>query len=139
MDVVWRVYGEPAELTAAVPEDYSGWFLQLRDRLGTDDGGLMVRSLSVADGLTSVTISGQWSDVALLWRVASSGLAALPGVQFSCGNVAGAGAEWPEYLRRLPDPNVPLETDEAGGVDDDALQPTARVSVGAERGPPGEG
>ncbi len=103
VDVVWRVFGEDAELTAAIPEDYSGWFLQRRDRLNADDGGLLVRNLTVADGVLSVTISGQWSEVAPLWRIASLGLTAVPGARFRCGNVEGAGAEWPEYLRRIPE------------------------------------
>jgi hypothetical protein len=103
LDVVWRYYGGPPVPAAEVPPEYTGWFLQFRDRVGATLEGLFVRHFAPEPNGFVISFENHELDEPRLWRAVALFLVHLPGCTIECGNVQMPGSAW---LAVLDDPSA---------------------------------
>ena len=99
--VVWRYYASEEVPSEKVPQqNYSGWFLQLRDLLNEDPQGLFFFSgRQNAQGfvlqISNYSSSQTWAaGRPNLWKFAADYIASLPAVTLRCGNATLTPDEW---------------------------------------------
>jgi hypothetical protein len=105
LSVRWRIYGGPAVSSPADATDYTGWFLQVPERIGAVVGGLYFFSCRQHEGAFLL----HWQlmadgDAGSLWAAARRVAAEFAEARIWCGNCEFSTDEWREYLAggRLP-------------------------------------
>lgn len=100
-DVVWRYYASEEVPPCSVPQqNYSGWFLQHRERLNEDPKGLFFFSGRQNEHGFELQISNYTrytnsrSDQLVLWKIATDYIASLPAVTLRCGNAVLTPNKW---------------------------------------------
>jgi hypothetical protein len=84
-----------------VPEDYTGWFIQLPDTVDTELGGLFFESLNRTGDCFSARIVRQQPSARDLWHTAGQIAGSFQHVEVRCGNVQMTATTWREYLSSL--------------------------------------
>jgi len=102
--VDWRLYGDPRAGTPPNPEDYTGWHLQLSDRLPSTSGGLMFFACGQHDGAFVLQFTLREDESEELRQAAFKVMADFSGAEIWCGNCQVSTEEWRSYLAtgRLP-------------------------------------
>jgi hypothetical protein len=95
LDVVWRFGGSEAQPLDKVPyPDYSGWFLQLRERISQSEFGVFIRHLALKNGILRLGIQMYDPDSLQLWYAVNKTLSKLPQTTVRSGNCTFSGQEW---------------------------------------------
>jgi hypothetical protein len=105
LSVQWRIYGGPGVPSPADAADYTGWFLQVPERIAAVAGGLYFFSCGQHEGAFHL----HWrlmedGDAGSLWAAARRVAAEFAEARIWCGNCEFSTDEWRDYLAdgRLP-------------------------------------
>jgi hypothetical protein len=106
-EIVFRYYCGPPKLPEQLPyPDYSGYFIQLADRVGETKDGICIEHLSMENHQVSLSFSKTDKSLDRLWIDLSAILADFPQVKINCGNSELTGAEWKQLLKNRLYPPV---------------------------------
>ncbi|HEU4395528.1 MAG TPA: hypothetical protein VFS92_08165, partial [Planctomycetota bacterium] len=99
-DATWRYYAGEARAPEQVPaKEYTGWFLQLRERIPANDYGVFFAWAKTKGEGFELTLELQDDAVGeSLWPVARSALAEFPLPTIQSGNCFFTAEEWRRFL-----------------------------------------
>lgn len=101
-DILFRFYGGKGMQPEELPyPDYSGYFIQLADRIKETDQGLFISSVSQKDRVVSMHFEKEDAHLNELWTVLTKILSDIPQVKLKSGNCEFSANEWKDYLRGL--------------------------------------
>ena len=99
-DLFYRyIYGEIKPVEEIPYPDYSGYYLQMSDRINTTSGGIFVRHIKQNGKFTAITFEKQDKFLAPEWQDLTRVIASLNNIIIHCGNCQFTGTEWEQYLR----------------------------------------
>ncbi|MFG6094194.1 hypothetical protein SPB21_03040 [Leptothoe sp. ISB3NOV94-8A] len=100
-DVVWRYYHSNEQALDRVPNDYTGWFLQLRSRLDENPQGLFFKHCQLEGEKFSLSLYNDAPAIQRLWVEAGKYVANFPKVSVWCGNTIMNQTEWLAHLAQF--------------------------------------
>lgn len=103
------IYGEIKPVEQIPYPDYSGYYLQMADRVATTSGGIFIRDIKQRGNFTTVSFQRQDQFLVDQWLDLTRILASLSNVTIHCGNCQFTGTEWERYLRDRVLPVMPAQ------------------------------
>lgn len=103
-DIVFRYYaGESKQIEQIPYPDYTGYFIQLADKVGDTQEGILIEYLSIENHEVSISFKKMDENLAHVWMNLTAILADIPKVKINCGNCEFTGDEWKQFLK---DPRI---------------------------------
>lgn len=100
-DIVFRFYAGESKPLQQLGSKYSGFFIQLENRVSTSVNGIFIFSCSIKNGEVSTSFQQNDPELDSLWKALAYILACIPNVTISSGNCKFTGAEWKQQLAIL--------------------------------------
>ena len=98
-DILFRCYGGEGAQPEKVPyPGYSGYFIQLRERIKETKQGLFISSISQKNGIVSLLFQNHDSHLGELWTILIKILSDFPHIKIKSGNCEFTGNEWKNFL-----------------------------------------
>lgn len=94
-DIVFRYYMGEGKQPDEIPyPDYSGYFIQLANKIRDTKEGIFIKHISIHNGVVKMAFVKQDNHLEDVWESLKKIIADIPEVQISCGNCKFSGDEW---------------------------------------------
>lgn len=99
-EILFRCYSGEGKQSQQIPyPDYSGYFIQLADKIKETQTGLFIRYVSMEDNIVNLSFFKYEENLDPLWISLTAILAGISNVKISCGNCEFSGEQWKQLLK----------------------------------------
>lgn len=98
-EVVFRYYAGEGKRPEELPLNYTGYFIQLAERIDETQEGIFIEFMSLENQEVSLGFSRRDPTLDSVWLSLTAIVADIPDVIISCGNCKFSGGEWKLLLK----------------------------------------